>query len=759
MTTEATTWNGDGFPLLRPQVQEQLYRMSWQELRPIQHDAIRHVIQGTGHLIISAPTAGGKTEAAFLPILSQILPEADEGVRAVYVSPLKALINDQFRRLEELFQLSGVAVHKWHGDVTASAKKHLREKPSGVLLITPESLESLFINHADRLDRMFGRLAFLVIDELHSFLGTERGAHLHSLLHRLVRRSQLPVRVLALSATFGEDDGLTAARRWLSLGAQQEVRVVSEKTTGKGFRYQVRGYLRETREEKPAEPAAEPNLPVPAPEVTADDKQLAKDLFEIFHSKTCLVFANNKSQLEFYADLLTRHTERLGFANPFRVHHGSLSKAEREETEAALRSRLPTVAFCSSTLELGIDVGAIERVGQIGAPWSVASLTQRLGRSGRGENDLSEIRLFIQEDEPGVDTSVVDRLFPSLLQAVAMSELLLAGWSEPPSCHRLHASTLVQQILSLIAERGGARADSLFAALVQHGAFRTVEQSFFVAALRSMGEADLIEQTASGDLILGLAGERVVRSKDFYVAFRTAEEFTVVHLGARIGSVAVLPSTDIDEFLILAGRRWRVLNVDADRKMIQVEPASGGRLPKFLASGGPDIHPHVRAKMQELLLNEHVPVYLDAKAREMLSAARQAAYAAGLDRRTLLVEGRDLFWFTWTGTRIQRTLLTYARHLAGLKVRDEHVALAFEDVPVHQVQQVFRRMLEQPPAPEAVAALVPNKMQEKYEPLLSNSLQEVVFGHNSLDLDGARQVVECFLGNAKEPLNPSQLLP
>ena len=276
------------------------------------------------------------------------------------------------------------------------------------------------------------------------------------MLHRLASRSRLPVRLLALSATFGEADGLTAARRWLSLGGQEEVHVVSEKVGGKGFRYQVKGYLRKTRAEKHAEPDPEPDSPVPAPEVTEDDQQLAGDLFKIFQDKTSLVFANNKAQLEFYADLLTRHTERLGVRNPFRVHHGSLSKAEREETEAALRSRQSTVAFCSSTLEMGIDVGAIERVGQIGPPWSVASLTQRLGRSGRGENDLSEIRVFIQEDEPGVGTSVVDRLFPPLLQAVAMSELLLAGWSEPPPCHRLHASTLVQQILSVIAERGGA---------------------------------------------------------------------------------------------------------------------------------------------------------------------------------------------------------------------------------------------------------------------------------------------------------------
>jgi ATP-dependent helicase Lhr and Lhr-like helicase len=323
----------DNFQMLHREMQEQLYHMHWRELRPIQSSAIKQIIAGDGHLIISARTAGGKTEAAFLPILSLILDDHSVGVRAIYVGPLKALINDQFRRLEDLCQRSGIPVHKWHGDVSAAAKKELRKNPSGLLLITPESIESLFINYPDRIDDMFKRLAFVVVDELHSFLGTERGAHLLSLLTRLVSRSQLPVRLVALSATFGQAEGVQAARNWLSIRDTDRVAEIVEASGRRSMRYQVKGYLRVAKVDETATPESQQKRDSSEPEVTDDDRHLVENLFDTFRETTSLVFANNKSQLEFNADQLRRHCERVGIRNPFRVHHGSLSKSEREETE------------------------------------------------------------------------------------------------------------------------------------------------------------------------------------------------------------------------------------------------------------------------------------------------------------------------------------------------------------------------------------------------------------------------------------------
>ena len=211
------------FDRLHPSLQEALYRMRWTKLRQIQVDAIHEVFDGTGDLIIAARTAAGKTEAAFLPILSRMLEKPSAGIRAVYVGPLKALINDQFSRLEELCQEAEIPVHKWHGDVSSSPKRRLLEQPSGVLLITPESIESLFVNHAQRLTSVFSALGFIVIDELHSFIGTERGAHLRSLVCRLAAKSREPVRRAGLSATLGPE--IDSARRWLRPSEPDGVRL------------------------------------------------------------------------------------------------------------------------------------------------------------------------------------------------------------------------------------------------------------------------------------------------------------------------------------------------------------------------------------------------------------------------------------------------------------------------------------------------------------------------------------------------------
>ena len=204
------------FDRLDPALQESLYRMRWTNLRPIQVNAIHEVFDGKGDLLIAARTAAGKTEAAFLPILSTILAEPKSGIRAVYAGPLKALINDQFSRLEELCQEAEIPVHKWHGDVSSSVKRNMIERPSGVLLITPESIKSLFINHAQQLDDLFPRLSFIVIDELHSFIGNQRGGASSQLdpPARLQKSRAGPC--AGLSATFGTE--LRAVREWLQPG-------------------------------------------------------------------------------------------------------------------------------------------------------------------------------------------------------------------------------------------------------------------------------------------------------------------------------------------------------------------------------------------------------------------------------------------------------------------------------------------------------------------------------------------------------------
>jgi ATP-dependent Lhr-like helicase len=715
------------FNLLDKTIQEQLYRMRWTELRSIQVEAIRSILTSDENLIITAATAGGKTEAAFLPILSSIYPTKSEGIGAVYVGPLKALINDQFRRLEELCSMAEIEVHKWHGDVSVSAKRDLLKNPGGVLLITPESIESLFINRAAYLPSLFHGLRFIVVDEVHSFIGTERGAHLRSLMCRLSALCRTPPRLVGLSATIGDP---AAAGRWLSPDTSTRVRVI--KGSGdKPIRYLIKGYLRQRPASRgvQTEPTEEP--------ATEDDLRLARDVIRTFAGKTALIFANSRARLEFYSDLANRMVESEGLPNTFRIHHGSLSKAEREDTESALRSGRPTAAFCSSTLELGIDVGNVAAVGHIGVPWSVSSLTQRLGRSGRREGEASTMVAFVEEEELGPSSTPVDRLHAELLRSVALTELMLQKWCEPPEAQRLHMSTLVQQTMSVIAERGGASAANLYETLVERGAFRNVTAAQFAQMLRDVASADLLEQTAEGDLILGLEGERIVRSADFYSAFATKEEMKVLHGSHLIGTVSAVPGMCGDGFLILAGRRWKVVDVDQRRLEILVEPSKGGRLPFFFGGAGADIHARVRAQMADTLRSDAMPAYLDAKAQDMLNQARRYARESGILANPLLADGASTYWFTWTGSKINRALIGLCKGDGVLRAQDEDIALHFEGARPDEVADRFRKLIERPPTAVEVAARFKVRMVEKYEAYLSDGLQAFVFAQNSLDLDGA----------------------
>jgi ATP-dependent Lhr-like helicase len=379
----------------------------------------------------------------------------------------------------------------------------------------------------------------------------------------------------------------------------------------------------------------------------------------------------------------------------------------------------------------------VKEVGQIGAPWSVSSLAQRLGRSGRRDGEASVLRLYVEEDEAGPKSALLDRLYPQLLQGIAMTELMLEKWCEPPDAERLHLSTLVQQVLSVIAERGGARAGGVFQSLVAGGAFANVTQAKFVEVLRSMHRADLIEQTPEGDLILGLRGEKIVRHFDFYSAFQSEQELRVICQGRTIGTITALPGLGAEGFIILAGRRWKVVHLDADRSEILVEPSRGGRIPYFAGAGGADLHPRVLEKMRAVLLGETVPVYLDRVAKQMLADARATARQARLDQQDFFTDGATTLWFTWTGSRAQRTLVGLGVFHAGLKVRDERLALSFDGASEAQIREAYALLAGALPTAEELALRFPTTSQEKYDGYLPEGLLAHAFARNSLDVSAA----------------------
>ncbi len=637
------------FDLLAEPIRRWIWLKGWTALRDIQERAIPHLIDGDDDLIIAAATAGGKTEAAFLPLISKAhAATQDEGFDLVYVGPLRALINDQFRRLEELCETLEMPVHRWHGDVAHGEKERARKDPRGILLITPESLEAMFVLRGAEIPRLFADTQAIVIDELHALLDTERGVHLRSLLTRLEVAVGGRIRRVGLSATLGD---MAMANAYLRPEAPHQVVQLVSRSDGQELRVQVRGYIAHSSNGR----LASKDIELEGPETRASSatRGVGEHLFEKLRGTNNLVFAGSRQSVEIYSDLLRRMCEERKLPNEFFPHHASLSREHRDFVERRLKGGdLPITAICTSTLELGIDIGEVSCVGQIGAPWSVASLRQRLGRSGRRAGQPAVLRMYAIEPEIDGDSHSVDMLHLRLIRSIAMVDLLIEGWCEPPRTEALHLSTLTHQILSVIGERGGASAQRLYATLCDRGPFRTVDPPLFTRLLRKLGDAEtaLIEQTADGTLLPGREGERLLEHYSFFAVFHTPQEYRVVHDSKTLGTIPVNVPLVPDLTIIFVGRRWRVVEVHDLERVIAVVPDLSGRPPVFGGDAG-DIHQTVIERMRDVLRDDILPAYLDKTAVEVLSSARAAYRRSGLDKRAIQELGEDRYLLaSWTGT-------------------------------------------------------------------------------------------------------------
>jgi len=724
------------FALLHSGVQRQLWRIGWGRLRPLQVKAIHAIMETDRHMILAAATASGKTEAAFLPVLSQIADDPTGSVRAVYIGPLKALINDQFQRVEDLCSYVEVPVHRWHGDVSASRKSALIRTPGGVLLITPESLESLFVNRSAHLTGLFAGLRFIVIDEIHTFLENERGLHLRSLLSRvgLVVSSSRPeagaCRTVGLSATIGDT---SVAQAFVAPEHPQDVTVIDDTEEGKKeIKYRVHGYRFRESGPGPAVEASAGATGEEDPERTYR-RGMANDMVAHCRGRANLVFANAKADVEEFADLCKQVARSQKLNVDFLVHHGSLAAEIREDAEETMKSGRPATTFCSSTLELGIDIGSVYMVGQIGPPWSVSSLTQRLGRSGRHEGEPRIMRMYLECWEPQPDDDVLDRLHLNLVQSVALTELMLQGWLEPPWPPRYDLSTLTQQIISVIAETGGIEAGRLFDRLCRKGPFREIERLVFEVLLRSLGSKDVIEQMPTGDLILGLRGERIRQSRGFYAVFPTPEAFALIHKGTVLGTLEVVPKEG--DHLLFAGKRWRVTEIDMEARQVQVVPAKGWKRPQFTGAFG-ETHPRVRQEMRHILQEKGSYDYLDEGAASLLEDARRAAGKGYVCEQSLVPLGPQATAFmTWTGDRIQQTVRAILAH-RGVACGDRGVALELR-LPLDETRDSLRKAASASYQSLDLARHIFPRIRRKYDWLLHEELVDASIAEGWLDLDGA----------------------
>ena len=637
------------FDLLAEPVRRWIWQKEWTSLRDIQERAIPYLIDGDDDLIIAAATAGGKTEAAFLPLISKASTTATcEGFDLVYVGPLRALINDQFRRLEDLCEALEMPVHPWHGDIAQGVKARARKNPSGILLITPESLEAMFVLRGAEVPRLFAGTQAIVIDELHALLDSERGVHLRSLLTRLELLVGRRIRRVGLSATLGD---MALANAYLRPEAPEKVGQLVSRSDEQELRVQLRAYIAGRHTEHPGPENADPDG-TDAQDSSAT-RVVGEHIFDKLRGHNNLVFAGSRGNVELYSDLLRGMCEERHLPNEFFPHHASLSREHRGFVEKRLKDgSMPVTAICTSTLELGIDIGDVTCVGQIGAPWSVAALRQRLGRSGRRADQPAVLRMYAIEPDTEADSHPVDTFHLGLVRSIAMIDLLVENWCEPPRAEALHLSTLTHQILSVIAERGGASAQRLFATLCDRGPFRAVDPPLFSRLLRQLGDSDtaLIEQAPDGTLLLGREGERVVEHYSFYAVFQTPQEYRVVHDAKTLGTVPVDAPLTPDMTIIFVGRRWRVLEVHDREKVIEVTPDDAGKPPIFGGDPG-EIHEKVIQRMREVLLADNLPPFLDDTAVDVLSSARSAYRRSRLDNVPIKRFGDDRYLLApWTGT-------------------------------------------------------------------------------------------------------------
>ena len=465
---------------------------------------------------------------------------------------------------------------------------------------------------------------------------------------------------------------------------------------------------------------------------------LTQAMYQHFAGTKNLIFANRQYDVEEIADALNKACRIDGRQEEFMVHHGSLSKESREFTEREMQGRSPRTTVCSSTLELGIDIGNVHAVGQIDSPSTVNALVQRLGRSGRGENEPQCMRLYVREHTIGAKSTLIDKLHLRLLHAIAIAELMLEKptWVEPPIIDQFDLSTLCHQILSSLAETGGCPAGRMFENLCIKGAFRSIDSDKFARVLRCLGEKQLVEQMPQRELILAPKGEQMVRHYSFYSAFATTTEFSVLEGSTPIGMLPSQALPKLHDHFILGGRRWQVVGIETERREIIVKRSKGKKPPVFLG-GNREVHQRVRSKMLEMLLSDKEVSYLDETATSVLRDARKTASVSRLDQSNFVaLSNTRCIWFTWTGTRIQRTLLLLATSL-GLRAKDHDVAIEFEDLSPPEVIKKFGVLDAKQLDSIALVNQLPSKQFRKLDELLSDTLLAESLAVDYIDVVGA----------------------
>ena len=681
------------YPRFASFIREYIYNNRWNTLHGIQERAATEIFDSRNHVLIAAGTASGKTEAAFFPILSILDDIFRVGKKAlvVYISPLKALINDQAKRLDHLLA-SGrdsheglIPVRRWHGDISSTSKNCFLDDPSGILLITPESLEALLLRKSRESARIFNALVFVVIDEVHVFMGSDRGSQLICHLDRIKKArtdyaersnnnrhtaifNAADFRRIGLSATLGDYEG---GKNWLSQGTGLNTTLVEEDNrTGKTLSLALDYHAVQSLHIK--------------------NDAFYQALYSQCRNKRAIIFTNSRLEAEECAASLSALAKTHDEPDIFQIHHGSVSAILRDEAEEQLKSgEGPQVICATATLELGIDIGDLDRIIQLGPPWSVSAFIQRLGRSGR-RSGRAEMYFGISgviTKETAKTTLLKDLTsIPwELIRTIAVIQLYLEEkWIEPPEEKKLPYSLLIHQTLAILASLGEHKAEALTDVILSFPPFRKIPAEDFRTLIAWLTDCDIIGITEEGTLILGLEGERIVNRHSFYPVFPGDETFRVVLEGREIGTVNFIP--DPMSVLVVGGQRWTVKNIDGQKREIWVTKTEDEGSERLWRGKGGGIHSRITEKMKHIIAegNEAASArikypYLSAAACDALEKGSRTARILGITDYPLVCDcgefnsdkektANTVLFFPWTGSAGIRTITAILGNNANKKL-------------------------------------------------------------------------------------------
>lgn len=708
------------FSRFPPRLQEAIVsRLGWTALRPVQERSSHALLDGKNAVIL-APTAGGKTEASMFPMLAQLMEREPDGVGLLYIAPIKALLNNQAERLGLYTEMVGLRRFLWHGDVKASQKRGFSKEPATLLMTTPESLEVMLLSAKVPHTKLFKDLRGVVIDEVHALAGSDRGTHLISVLERIARHTDNDIQRIGLSATVGNPEAILS---WMQGTSQREGCVVDppKKPSPKDLRIHLRETLGVIATEASQKAAGQKSL------FFCESRSLAEDVAERLRNRGTDVF----------------------------VHHSSVSLEERNAAEKRFYEGENASIVCTSTLELGIDVGDLDLVFQANAPSTASSFLQRLGRTGRRADQRANTTFFCEDIEPA-------------LQAIAIIELVRTGWVESVRLNTRAWPVLVHQLLALTLQFGAISAERCWEQLNVITDFSGITTAEFETLIAHMLKEGFLYESG-GLLSMGDKAEKVFGRKNFmelYAVFSSPVLYKVTtKAGYVVGS---LEQAFVDKLVeeissfLLGGRAWVVKHVNQSDRTIRVSPAPRGKKPSWGGFVPQLLGYEICQKIADVLKGKAVIPYIDEQTQARLEASRDdlGTQLANPKGQCIQYEGDYAIWWTFAGGQINHTLkygLQYGHDWKivadnfRLKIEGDSVGPNTLNLSLREMRS--QRFWESPTTQSFILSSLPEYRLSKFQQALPNLLSLEMIQTYLLDVPAAL----AFLNSAETPFGYSSI--